>query len=633
MNTAASRSASSGDSRDVLHILLLDPFFRLPDQPASTRSYDIGRRLVQARHRVSVLTTTAALKSDAAEIDGMKVIALRTGTRARFGYPPAPHVSAAFTRGALWRLWQFTDVDAIVATDRPLAILPLLSLFCTVRGIPLLLDVREGIPPCAPSSATLRQRLTTAFKRVVFRWAARYAREITVLSRDMKDLLVAQKIGGSKIAVSAPGCDTVLFAAQPGTSSPALTAYPHLAQGLLVVYAGGMGTAQNLAPLLDLAAAVNDPQDPPKSDIAFAFCGDGPLRGKLEARALELGILNKSVWFLDPLPRRELPALLSAATAVIGDSSADSVHLFFDALAAGRPIVLTDAGWQRELIEGRGAGIGLPANDVAAAAREVRDFLKDSDGLRRANQQAAALAAGRFNVDRIAAEVRGLIEGNVAADPRHAVMRRRTLRAKRAMDIVISLAALIVLSPVFLAIAITIYAKMGRPVLFTQTRTGLKGKLFEIFKFRTMRDAKDSGGAMLPDDARLTPLGHFLRRASLDELPELVNILRGEMSLVGPRPLLPEYLPYYSAEQRRRHDLAPGLTGWTQVSGRNALTWEEKFARDVWYVDNISLWLDIKILFKTLWAVISGHGVSAADHPTMPRFDDIMARKQGAEDV
>ena len=618
-----------------LHILLLDPFFRLADQPGATRSYDIGCRLTQAGHRVSVLTTSAALKNEAPEIDGMTVTTVRVHTRARFGYPVAKYVIDTFSRRATWRMWRAAgDVDAVLATDQPLSLLPMVMLFCAVRGIPWVLDAREGMPEKPAATASLRMRIDTWIERAIFRVAARSARQIIVLSRDVKDALTAQRIREAKILVSAPGCDTTLFTAQPGANSPALSAYPHLAQGALVVYAGAMEASRPLDAILELAAAA---QSRDGSTAKFALCGDGPMRGKLEARALELGILGKSLWFLDPLPRRELPFLLSAASAVImGEgrpAARGSLHLFFDALAAARPVILATTGWQKELIEGRGAGLGLPEGDITTAARELVDYLKDGDGLRRANQQAAALAAGRFNLDRIAREIRSLIEESVSADPRHAVMRRRSLRAKRILDVIVSAIGLIVLSPVMLLLAIIIRIKMGGPAAFTQMRTGLKGKLFRIYKFRTMTNARDAVGALLPDDARLTPLGIFLRRFSLDELPQLLNILLGDMSLVGPRPLLPEYLPYYSAEQRRRHDVKPGVTGWLQINGRNALTWEEKFAHDVWYADNVGFWLDIKIIVKTFWSVLTGKGISADDHVTMPRFDEIMARKQGAEDV
>ena len=202
---------------------------------------------------------------------------------------------------------------------------------------------------------------------------------------------------------------------------------------------------------------------------------------------------------------------------------------------------------------------------------------------------------------------------------------------KRALDIVVSLGALVVLSPLILGIALLIRHQMGSPVLFRQTRPGLHGQPFEMIKFRTMLDAFDQDARPLPDAERLTPLGRWLRATSLDELPELWNVLKGEMSLVGPRPLLMEYLPLYTPAQARRHEVRPGITGWAQVNGRNALSWEEKFALDVWYVDNQSLWLDLKILASTLWKVLKREGISAAGEATMPVFEGA-ARPSGARD-
>jgi len=615
------------DSPNGLHILVLDPLFRLTDQPGSTRTLDLARRLIQGGHKVSALTTTAAqAKTGTAVVDGISVTAVPVRDVARFGHLLPRTVGGAFARAAAWRMWRVTNVDAVIATDRPVAALPMAILFCAARGIPLVFEARNGLPPPPEKNAPIGRRVASWITQAVYRLAARYARQVVVLSRDVKDALTTQGVREAKIVVSAPGCDTALFATQPGANSSALTAYPLLARGHLVVYAGAMSDPAGLTRILEIAAATL----PIAPGVTFALSGDGPSRGKIEAKALELGVLDNNLWLLDPMPRKDLPALLAASSAVIAtDRSAASV---FDALAAARAVVLIDTGWQRELIEGRGAGIGLP-EDPHAAARELTDFLNDGDGLKRASQQAAALAAGRFNIDRIAAEVRGLIEDNVAADPRAAVLRRRTLRAKRALDIVASLAALIVLAPVFAGLAIAVQIKMGGPVLFKQIRPGLKGKLFTTYKFRTMTDAADSSGALLPDAARLTPFGRFLRRSSLDELPELFNVLIGDMSLVGPRPLLPEYLPYYSAEQRRRHDVLPGITGWAQVNGRNALTWEDRFALDVWYVEHLGLWLDFKIILKTVWIAITGAGISAPGHATMPRFDEIMARRQGAEDV
>jgi sugar transferase EpsL len=191
---------------------------------------------------------------------------------------------------------------------------------------------------------------------------------------------------------------------------------------------------------------------------------------------------------------------------------------------------------------------------------------------------------------------------------------------KRCCDLVIAGITLVLLSPVLLLLAILVRSKLGAPVLFRQVRPGLHGKPFEMLKFRSMTSARDASGNLLPDAQRLTPFGKLLRSTSLDELPELWNVLMGEMSLVGPRPLLMEYLPLYSAEQLRRHDVRPGVTGWAQVNGRNAISWQSKFALDVWYVENRSLRLDAKILWMTMVRVVRQDGVTAANSATIDKF-------------
>lgn len=191
---------------------------------------------------------------------------------------------------------------------------------------------------------------------------------------------------------------------------------------------------------------------------------------------------------------------------------------------------------------------------------------------------------------------------------------------KRLFDFLVSLMALIILSPIIALVAWKISKNLGSPVLFRQTRPGLNGKQFDMVKFRTMKDVVDAQGNPLPDSERMTPFGDKLRNSSLDELPELWNVLKGDMSLVGPRPLLMQYLPLYSKEQARRHDVRPGVTGWAQINGRNAISWEEKFRLDVWYVDNRSFWLDIKILLLTVKKVFVKEGISAEGHVTIAPF-------------
>jgi lipopolysaccharide/colanic/teichoic acid biosynthesis glycosyltransferase len=192
--------------------------------------------------------------------------------------------------------------------------------------------------------------------------------------------------------------------------------------------------------------------------------------------------------------------------------------------------------------------------------------------------------------------------------------------AKRVFDIVVALAGLIVAAPLLLILAVLVRIYLGSPVLFRQVRPGLSAQPFQILKFRTMTDSKGPEGELLPDKDRLTRFGRFLRASSLDELPELWNVLTGKMSLVGPRPLLMEYVPLYNEQQMRRHNVRPGITGWSQVNGRNAIGWDEKFALDIWYVDNQSMLLDIKILFMTVGSILRRDGINASENVPMPKF-------------
>jgi lipopolysaccharide/colanic/teichoic acid biosynthesis glycosyltransferase len=193
-------------------------------------------------------------------------------------------------------------------------------------------------------------------------------------------------------------------------------------------------------------------------------------------------------------------------------------------------------------------------------------------------------------------------------------------RLKRLLDVVSAFVGLVLIAPLLMGVGLAIWLTLGRPVLFRQLRPGRYGKLFTLYKFRTMRNATAPAGELLPDTQRLTALGTFLRRTSLDELPQLWNVLRGDLSLVGPRPLLPQYLNRYTEVQARRHEVRPGITGWAQVNGRNALSWEDKFALDVWYVDHWTLLLDLKILWMTFIKVLKREGIQASNHATMPEF-------------
>ena len=194
------------------------------------------------------------------------------------------------------------------------------------------------------------------------------------------------------------------------------------------------------------------------------------------------------------------------------------------------------------------------------------------------------------------------------------------MKLKNLFDKALALFLIILFSPIYIVVSLLIFFKMGSPILFRQKRPGYKEKIFGIYKFRTMTNEKDEFGNLLPDDKRLVGIGKFIRSTSLDELPQLFNVLKGEMSFVGPRPLLEEYLPLYNEKQKRRHDVKPGITGWAQVNGRNAISWEQKFDYDVWYVDNQSFWLDIKILWLTFLKVVKRSDISSSTSSTMEKF-------------
>jgi len=256
-------------------------------------------------------------------------------------------------------------------------------------------------------------------------------------------------------------------------------------------------------------------------------------------------------------------------------------------------------------------------------------FILEPELIERMGRESRRLAEERFDAEkintRLVEEMAGAGRGQSPCRfPAGTDRAGRTFDAKRAFDLLLSLSALILLSPVLAAAALLVRAFLGSPVLFRQKRPGLEGKPFVMLKFRTMTDARNGDGNPLPDAQRLTRLGLFLRRTSIDELPELINVLKGDMSMVGPRPLLMRYLERYSPEQARRHEVKPGITGWAQVNGRNAITWEEKFDLDRWYVDHRSLRLDVRIIAMTVWKILSREGINQPGEATMEEFRGVV---------
>jgi lipopolysaccharide/colanic/teichoic acid biosynthesis glycosyltransferase len=290
-----------------------------------------------------------------------------------------------------------------------------------------------------------------------------------------------------------------------------------------------------------------------------------------------------------------------------------------EAMSSGLPVVATNIRGCREAIVNGQTGLLVPPRKGAPLAEAVSRLLENPDlalGMGSAGRERAVrLYDQRFVQRRFVAIVENALNAKNIDSGLAKVRRVRRLR-----DIVVSGGALIALAPLLGVVAAIIRFTLGASPVFVQSRVGMAERTFEIYKFRTMNEARDPAGGLLPDQQRLTPWGRLLRKTSFDELPQLWNVLKGDMSLVGPRPLLPEYLPRYTPFQRRRHEVKPGITGWAQVNGRNGLTWEEKFKLDVWYVDHRSLWLDVRILWLTILKVVRGGGISQQGHATMPEF-------------
>lgn len=300
-----------------------------------------------------------------------------------------------------------------------------------------------------------------------------------------------------------------------------------------------------------------------------------------------------------------------------------------EAQASEVPVVTTNATGAVDSVQNGVTGLVVPVKDAKALSTAI-DIL-----LRSPEMRADMGRAGRKWMERdFRPEIIWLAHAEMyrAMLQEYADRERQPnsrLTAKRIFDLFAALAVAIILSPLMLAIAVAVRMFLGSPVLFRQVRPGYKARPFTCLKFRTMADKRDAKGQLLSDAERLTLFGRFLRSTSLDELPELINVIRGEMSLVGPRPLLMQYLDRYTPEQTRRHDVMPGITGWAQINGRNAAIWEHKFACDVWYVENRSFWLDLKILVLTLWKTIKREGISNGEHATMPEFLGCEPRRAG----
>jgi lipopolysaccharide/colanic/teichoic acid biosynthesis glycosyltransferase/glycosyltransferase involved in cell wall biosynthesis len=486
-----------------------------------------------------------------------------------------------------------------------------------VRRIPFVYDIQDLWPDTVAASGMLRNSTSLGMLGGLCQFVYRRASHITVLSPGFKRTLIERDVPSGKVDVIYNWSDEATL---KNTNAPVERLSGADRFGIL--FAGTMGLAQGLDSVLR-AAQICQTTVP---TAEFVFMGGGVDRSRLQRQAEEMKLDN--VRFLPRHPMEAMGGILAGADALL-------VHLKDDPLfgitipsktqaylAAGKPILMAVRGDAAEIVKQSESGVLCEPDNPKSIADAVKKLVSaGSERLAEMGKNGRAFYDCELSlstgVGKFIHVFQSIVPAVSATQPRQCGWR---LLIKTIFDHGAALCGLMILSPVLLLVSLLVWLSMGRPILFRQRRPGKYGKLFMLLKFRTMSEEHDANGRLLPDADRMTRVGRFLRATSLDELPQLLNVLQGDISLVGPRPLLVEYMTRYSPEQARRHEVMPGITGWAQMNGRNALSWEEKFSLDVWYVENWSLMLDMKILALTAWRVLRRSGVSNEGHATMPEF-------------
>lgn len=603
-----------------MRVLYFHQHFSTPKGSTGIRSYEMARRLIKAGHGVTMVCGSYGGGNTGLEssfrrgrregvVDGISIIEFDLAYSNRDGFLKRSLMFLLFALRSIW-VAMTRQYDVVFATTTPLtAGIP--GIFARwLRGKAFVFEVRD-LWPELPRAMGVIKNPVVLWLMSVLEWCSYHsAHRLVALAPGMAEGIESRGIPKERIAMIPNGCDFDIFADATNPWRPGGVAEADF----LAIFTGTHGVANGLGAVLDVAAELKSRG---RDDIKLALVGDGKLKPELVDRARREGLSN--VVFHDPVDKQRLAGLMAGADVglqILANVPAfyfgTSPNKFFDYISAGLPVINNYPGWLERLLEESGAGVAVPPDNAGAFADALIDLADHRDRLPAMSRAASELGQQRFDRDALGGTFVGWLEETFATN--------RSQPMKRAFDFLASVAALVLLAPILLVLAIMVRWKLGGPVLFTQERPGLDGRSFKMMKFRTMTDERDENGELLPDEKRLTPLGRFLRSTSLDELPELFNVLKGDMSLVGPRPLLMEYLPLYSERQARRHEVRPGITGWAQINGRNALSWEEKFELDVWYVENRTLWLDIKILFLTVLKVIKRDGISHGGEATMPRF-------------
>lgn len=613
-----------------MRVLYFHQHFTTPDGSSGTRSYEISKRLLASGHAVTMVCGSAALSKSGlsgpflkgrreGSVDGIYVIELELPYS---NYQSFLRRSLTFLRFAFRSviLALRLDYDVVFATSTPLtAAFPGIAARW-LRRKPFVFEVRDLWPELPRAMGVIRNPLALLLMDWLEYVAYHSAYSCVALSPGIAQGITRRGVGESRVVMAPNGCDLDLFASDAAQPVPEISGLPP--EGFVAAFTGAHGVANGLDAVLDAAAELRKRG---RTDIFFVFIGSGKVKPALVERS-RLEKLNNCI-FLDPMPKKVLAQFLcrraNLGLMILANVPAfyygTSPNKFFDYLASGLPVLVNYPGWMAEMVATQSAGVVVPAQDAVAFADALVRMSDARAATAEMGSRGRSFARSQFSRATLAQSCVTVMEKAAATQSGKAQNAYRRW-GKRGLDLLLLLAASPFVVPMAIVVAMLVRLRMGSPVFFRQVRPGYRGKPFTLVKFRTMNSAHDEHGCLLPDEKRLTKLGELLRRYSVDEIPQLWNVLKGEMSLVGPRPLLMQYLDRYTPEQARRHEVKPGITGWAQVNGRNALSWEERFQQDVWYVDHWSSALDLRILAHTFWRVLRTEGISQEGFATMPEY-------------
>lgn len=607
-----------------MNILLLTQYFH--PEPAGKLS-DTAKELTARGHQVEVLTGFPCYPHGkiysgyrqgirhVESIDGYNVIRV----------PQFPDHSRSIIKRVLYYCTFALSavILGLLRVNRPQVILVYQSalptgcaawLLSRLWRVPYVIDLADLWPESLAASGMLQNKVVMGIVRIVAKFVYAGANQINVITEGYQSILIGMGISERKINLVRSWGEKGAF--DPVEPDAEFALNEGLSSRFNITYAGAMGPCQQLETVIAAAEMISD-----LPEVQFVLAGDGTSRDEIAQAISDRQLGN--VRLIGRRSQQEINKIFAHSELLLVHLKKDPMSEVsipsktIDYLCSGRPLLMAVAGEASRIVEENGCGVVVRPSSAVEMADGIRDFY----GLIQAERDRMAKASREtyvklFNREDQFRKLEASLE-NATSEHRVSWYHRR---GKRWFDLMVSVPALIFLSPLLLMIAVAVRANLGTPICFKQARPGRNGKLFAMYKFRSMRQAYDAYGKPLPDDQRMTRLGQWLRSTSLDELPELWNVIRGDMSLVGPRPLLVEYLERYDEHQIRRHEVRPGLTGLAQVNGRNAISWEEKFELDVQYVDTYSFRTDLQILGKTVNKVLRRSDVSAKGFATMPEF-------------